>query len=337
MINDDFNINVAATNLPVPSSCTAKCINDAQIDISWTIGSVSGIKGFIVEYSTNDGQWQRLHTATSTERAWSYRGSGSYNKYRFRVCSYWSDNNGLNYTQSAFATSSVVYTTPSTVSNFSATYVSDSQINLKWTNGKYYTSIALDRRVEGEETSFSRLKDLSATTTSYSDTTVSSNNKYTYQIKGWNGLASFGKTVTVYTKPSAPTSCKATKLSNTSIQVTWVKGANYTNTWQNVYLERQIDGGSWSQAASLSWTVSSWTDTDVSFGHKYMYRVRSHNTSGYSGYTTSNTIQMGQTIHAYNSSGQVKVGIVTAYDSSGKLHQVKITAYDSSGKAHNVQ
>lgn len=313
-----------------PSSCSASRSSDTKINVSWAVSSVNATTGFYIDRSTDGGSYSRVATISSNAtRSWADTSTSAYHKYQYRVCARNSSST------SGYATSGVVYTTPSKISGFTATRASDSQINLKWTNGKYYTSIALDRKVDAG--SFSRLKDLSSTTTSYSDTAVSSNHKYTYQIQGWNGIASGAVSATVYTTPSAPTSCTAAKASNTSIKVSWGMGSNYTNTWQNVYVERQDNGGSWTQVASLSGTTSTWTDTGVSAGHKYAYRVRSHNTAGYSGYATSGTIQMGQTIHAYNSSGQVKVGLVTVYDSSGKLHQVKITAYDSSGKAHNVQ
>ena len=313
-----------------PSSCSASRSSDTRINVSWAVSSVNATTGFYIDRSTDGGSYSRVATISSNAtRSWADTSTSAYHKYQYRVCARNSSST------SGYATSGVVYTTPSKISGFTATRASDSQINLKWTNGKYYTSIALDRKVDAG--SFSRLKDLSSTTTSYSDTAVSSNHKYTYQIQGWNGIASGAVSATVYTTPSAPTSCTAAKASNTSIKVSWGMGSNYTNTWQNVYVERQDNGGSWTQVASLSGTTSTWTDTGVSAGHKYAYRVRSHNTAGYSGYATSGTIQMGQTIHAYNSSGQVKVGLVTVYDSSGKLHQVKITVYDSSGKAHNVQ
>lgn len=313
-----------------PSSCGASRSSDTKINVSWAVSSVNATTGFYVERSTDGGSYSRVATiGSNSTRSWSDTTTSAYHKYQYRVCAYNSKGS------SGYATSGVVYTTPSKISGFSASRASDSQINLKWTNGKYYTSIALDRKVDGG--SYSRLTDLSSTTTSYSDTSVSSNHKYEYQIQGWNGIASGGVYATAYTTPSSPTSCTATKASNSSITVSWGMGSNYTNTWQNVYVERQTDGGAWSQIAMLSGTVSSWTDTGASAGHTYAYRVRSHNTAGYSGYATSGTIQMGQTIHVYDSSGQAKVGLVTVYDSSGNLRQVKITVYDSFGNAHSVQ
>lgn len=46
--------------------------------------------------------------------------------------------------------------------------------------------------------------------------------------------------------------------------------------------------------------------------------------------------QSGNTIHVYDSSGVLHVGLVSAYDSSGVRHDVIISAYDSSGAKHNV-
>lgn len=155
-----------------------------------------------------------------------------------------------------------------------------------------------------------------------------------------------------YSAPNVPTNVKLTGGGTDKPTLTWgapsgQTGSNGATPTSGFAIERQVDGGSWTQVTTVSWSVYTYTDNDAAVGHTYAYRIRAYNigtnTAGtgnetkYSGYVTTDTVQMGQTIHVYDNSGQVKVGLVTAYDSSGNMHHVKITVYDSSGKAHSVQ
>ena len=321
-----------------PSSFTATYLNDNQIKLSWTFNGTEAVAFWLYYWDQTTypfENWRNVGTGQgSNVRSLTFTQAAANRRYYFRIKTIY------NRVSSDYLYATA-YTTPAAPTGCSASRSSDTSIKVSWTRDQKWSTVYqaqyIERSTDGG--SWSQVARLGNREYLWTDTTTSINHKYQYRVRAYNiaNYSGYSTSGVVYTTPSAPTSCTAAKMSNTSIKVSWGMGSNYTNTWQNVYVERQTDGGSWSQVASLGGTTSSWTDTGVSAGHKYAYRVRSHNTAGYSGYATSGTIQMGQTIHAYNSSGQVKVGLVTVYDSSGKLHQVKITVYDSSGKAHNVQ
>lgn len=91
--------------------------------------------------------------------------------------------------------------------------------------------------------------------------------------------------------PAAPSSCSTTRSSDTQARVTWTNGSSSTSAPRsNVLIERQTDGGSWVQLASLGADVVNYTDNGISSNHSYAYRVRSQGLGGTSGYSTSGTI-----------------------------------------------
>ncbi len=86
--------------------------------------------------------------------------------------------------------------------------------------------------------------------------------------------------------PGAPSAATNTRNSDSQNTVTWTNGSGARS---NVLVERQIDGGVWSQIASLSGSATSYIDATTQTNHAYAYRVRSYNAAGYSSYSTSST------------------------------------------------
>ena len=94
-----------------------------------------------------------------------------------------------------------------------------------------------------------------------------------------------------YDAPSAPSSCAASRASDTQAKVTWKNGStSATKPRSSTKVERQADGGEWEQVASVGANTTSYTDNSISANHRYRYRVRAQGAGGYSGYSTSGYI-----------------------------------------------
>lgn len=94
-----------------------------------------------------------------------------------------------------------------------------------------------------------------------------------------------------YDEPSAPSSCSASRSSDTRAKITWTNGStSTTKPRSSTKVERQTDGGSWAQVTSVGSSVTSYTDNTISANHRYRYRVRAYGSGGYSAYSTSGYI-----------------------------------------------
>lgn len=200
-------------------------------------------------------------------------------------------------------------------------------------------------------------------TTTYTDTSATTNGKYTYRVRNHNigrndagtnrttkqygPYVNCGSVTMTYTViPTAPVSVSIAKagLGNKNMIVT-IKhasnSANATTVWNNIYIERSVNGGNWSQIKDLSGTytnsgTTTWTDTSTSYNSYYRYRARSHNSVGNSGYATSDTVWTPAAVAAYDAKGAKKTGIVFAYDAKGAKHDCIIRAYDANGSPHRI-
>ena len=93
--------------------------------------------------------------------------------------------------------------------------------------------------------------------------------------------------ITIYA-PNAPSGLTNTRESDTKNTLRWTAPTvNATHPVTAILIERSVDGGEWSQIASVSATATSYADTTTSADHYYRYRIRSQNGAGASSYATS--------------------------------------------------
>jgi hypothetical protein len=77
--------------------------------------------------------------------------------------------------------------------------------------------------------------------------------------------------------PTVPSSVSAMALSTTSIKFSWTPGsANQTG----FNIDRSLDGNTWAPLKSVGAAVTSYTDTGLTPGVTYYYRVRASNAQG---------------------------------------------------------
>lgn len=94
-----------------------------------------------------------------------------------------------------------------------------------------------------------------------------------------------------YSTPNAPSSCSASRSSDSKATVKWSNGSTSTTRPRTrTYVERQTDGGSWTSLGYVGSSTTSYTDSTISANHRYQYRVRAYGNGGYSSYATSGYI-----------------------------------------------
>jgi hypothetical protein len=121
---------------------------------------------------------------------------------------------------------------------------------------------------------------LPATITSYVDRGLAANTKYTYRIRSFNSAAasldwsSEATATTPLVPPTGPTGLAATALSATHINLTW---SLQTSDETAVEVWRKSGTGAYVAIAFLSPGSTGYSDTTVTSGITYTYRVRTAN------------------------------------------------------------
>ncbi|MEN4042840.1 MAG: multicopper oxidase domain-containing protein [Anaerolineaceae bacterium] len=192
--------------------------------------------------------------------------------------------------------------------------VKGSSATLTWKdNSLNETSFVLQRSNDASFISGLTVFRLAPNTTTYVDNTIKKNTTYYYRVFAENLIgdtwdytdpelnegasfptkaivSAFSNTVmlgTVPPPPAAPTNLTATVQAGPQVRLAWQDNANNETGF---VIERSTDGINFSTLATLGTNITSYTDTAVTPGSSYVYRVKAVNAGGDSAYSNTASV-----------------------------------------------
>lgn len=187
------------TNGPsAPTSLTATAASQTQINLAWTDNS-SGETGFKIERSTNGVTWTQIGTASANATSYNDTGLSANTTYYYQVRAYSGLGDGP---YSNTANTTTLPNAPSAPSGLTATAISQTQINLAWTdNANNEDGYKIERSADGS-TGWTQIGTASVNATSYSDTGLSAATTYYYRVRAYNtgGNSSYTSTANATTQ-----------------------------------------------------------------------------------------------------------------------------------------
>ena len=142
---------------------------------------------------------------------------------------------------------------PNAPTGCTATYVSDSQASVSWTNGTtdsdHPRDATLVERKDGSN-DWAQVASASGTASGYTDNGISANTQYQYRVRAKNvaGYSAYSTSGSIYTTPAAPSSVTLDKTAATTVQVDVTGTWGYSVTYD---IESTYDGGStWASVAT---------------------------------------------------------------------------------------
>ena len=275
--------------------------------VNWTAPGTNGsaITGYQLVWETAGGsEVARIDVAASAR---SYNASGflANSAYRVRIYAKSAAGNGVSSPWKDFTTPVAVPIAPGAPT---VTRTSDTSHSLAWTRGSQtagpYASQEVLRRTRtgGVWGAYSVIATLSASSTSYVDTTTSANKAYDYQVRATNasGSATSAASATVWTTPGVPTNPAAAKNAAGDIVVTWAAPSGAASAADLKYeVSETTDGSTWTVKATTAAGVLSYTHVSPDTALPHTYRVRAIVSptglvgSGLaSAYVSTNTVQL---------------------------------------------
>ena len=186
-------------------------------------------------------------------------------------------------------------TQPPAPSNLTASYNASTQnVALNWTsNGSSVSDYAIDVSTNGGSTWTTQTAGLSPTTTSFTDTNAPDLATAEYRVRaiyGANSSAPSNTATVTTTVLKAPTGL-AVAQSGASLVLTWTDA---TTTNSTVSIRRSTNGSSWTVLASVNHGVQTYTDSTVTEGGTYYYRIRNYDSAvpTYSAYDTAAAVTL---------------------------------------------
>ena len=142
---------------------------------------------------------------------------------------------------------------PNAPTGCTATYVTDSQATVAWTNGTadsdHPRDATLVERRDGSN-DWAQVASASGTASGFTDNGISANTQYQYRVRAKNvaGYSAYSTSGSIYTTPAAPASVTLDKTAATTVQVDVTGTWGYSVTYD---VESTYDGGStWASVAT---------------------------------------------------------------------------------------
>ena len=277
------NVNAAVS---APTNLKVTEYSDKAAKLSWS--KVAGVTGYLVYYSTDNSNFTKLKTIYSqSTTSYTVGGLTAGKAYYFALISY-TDINGKITKSKITSSLKITATSSSSVpapSNLKVAEYSNSAIKLTWTKASDVTGYYVYRSTDGKK--YSKIKTLKASTTAYTNTSLTAGKKYYYSIASYKntstGAVAIGPkssainiTTTSSSSVPAPSNLKVAEYSNSAIKLKWTKAPDVTG----YYVYRSTDGKKYSKIKTLKASTTAYTNTSLTAGKKYYYSIASYkNTS----------------------------------------------------------
>lgn len=270
----------ATTGILAPGNLTSTVVGYTQINLSWTDLTRSET-GFKIERCQGSGCSDFVQIGTAGLNAVSYSDTavcagGSYT-YRIRA------NSGAVWDSPYSNPVSVTATIPPSVNDLAARPLSDSKVELSWTDRTTgETGFAVERCDYAGCSDFRAVVTTVANATRHTDSGLAPGNVYSYRIRAinttaacpWNSDYSNIANATPAVLP--PVGLTATVAGTTRVNLSWTD----TNAVEGAYGIERCSGDSctgFGQLATVGGNVTTYTDDSAVASTSYSYRVRAAN------------------------------------------------------------
>jgi alpha-tubulin suppressor-like RCC1 family protein len=283
-------VTVTVTNIippAAPSNLMGTALSSTKVQLSWNDNS-NDETDFVLERKTGiSGTYKSIATLSANTTTYLNNGLSANQTYVYRIKA------RRSLASSSYSPEAIVTTwrLPTAPSNLVATTASETQINLSWIdNSNDETSFQIERKT-GAAGSYSIVATLGANITSLSHNGLIPGTQYFFRIRsvrlGDKSGYSNEAHATTLNIPLAPISLSAQKVSTTQLNLQWTDNSANETSFK---IERKEGvSGSYAQIGTVGANVTTYSDTTVSEGITYVYRVCASNANGNSSYSNEAT------------------------------------------------
>jgi len=297
--NIETNTNEAiatadGTAPPSPSNLTATATPGLSIQLTWTTSSPeTDVSQYNIYRATSSGgQSYSSPTYTVSSGVTSYIDSSCTDGQTYYYVMRAQDAAGNIETNTNQVSATAFGSLPPPPTNLAATAIAGGSIQLSWTASSPETNVAqynIYRAIISKGQNFaSPLNNVSAGTTTYTDSATSDGVTYYYVVRTQDNIGNIESNTNEATAtadaipPPSPSNLVAAPIAEDGIQLTWTASVSEADVSQyNIYRATSSGGQNYSSPTyTVSVGISSYTDSAATQGQTYYYVVRAQDAAG---------------------------------------------------------
>jgi len=268
-------------------------VTQTQIGLSWTDGSTDESDYHIERSPDGVSNWVEIATPAANTTSYTDTSLACDTAVYYRIRAHWhSDSRFSEYSNIVTAETSSC-SPPQAPGSLSASAISQTQINLSWTdNAADESDFHIERSPDGL-TNWTEIATVGANAATYPNSGLACGSTFHYRVRAHrhsDGLYSSYSTVahatTAACPPAAPGSLSASAISQTQIDLSWADNAADESDF---HIERSPDGlTNWTEIATVGANAATYPNSGLVCGSTFHYRVRAHRHGDglYSSYST---------------------------------------------------
>ena len=282
------------SSLAAPTGLKVTKYSDNAVVLNWN--KSSNATGYYLYRSTDGKSYSAIKTLSTATTSYNNGSLTAGKKYYYMISAYKKASTGVIAIGPKSSAISVTTTSKSSLpapTGLVSVSTSNSTIKLAWNKVSNATGYYLYRSTDGK--SYSAIKALSSSTTTYTDTSLTASKKYYYMISSYNktstGVIAIGPkssainvTTNAIDKVMSPSGLKVSEVSPRTIKILW----NTVSGVSGYYIYRSSDNTNFSNIATVSASVNSFTDSNLNSGYTYYYKVAAYRKNSDGTITTSN-------------------------------------------------
>ncbi len=285
------NLDLTVTSLPAvpaaPGAPGATAVSQTHINLTWA--DAASETAYIVQRSLTSGSgYTNIATLAANTTSYSDTGLTAGTTYYYRVLA--ANNGGTS--AAASVSTATLENAPTPPSGLTATSFDHANVDLSWTDNASNESGFKIERSTTSGSGFTLVATVSANVTTYRDSGRSPLTTYYYRVSATNtgGDSPYTSEASTTTPsdqlPATPGSFAVYVAGDTQNLLTWT---DTTADETGFKVERKTGAGSFSEIATVAANATSYSDTGLTPGAAYTYRIRSTNAVGDSNYTAQLT------------------------------------------------
>ncbi len=254
-----------------PTGLSASAIGATTVALAW-VDNATTETAYRVERSINGTTFTLIAQIGANLTSYSNLYLSANTTYYYRVRAM---QGNVSSALSNVATATT-FPPPAAPTGLTASGLSYTSIRLDWIdNAAGEGGYRIERSLDG--VTWAQVTQIAANSSTWTNSSLAVGATYWYRVRAYegtlNGPYSASVSGATLPPPAAPTNVAATALGTTSIRVTWT---DTTPSESGFRIERSLDGVAWAQTGIVAANVTTYTNTSLTAGTTYQYRVRAY-------------------------------------------------------------